>query len=175
LLHTSIAAVPGLVIRTASSSDATALYGLIRELAEYEELLETMTSTVESIQQALCGPAPAIEAIVAEFNSELVGCAIFFSHYSTFVGRQGLYLEDIYVQPALRGQGIGRLLFLAVAHEGHNRNAGRIEWQALNWNETAIHFYEALGARRMSEWITFRLESPQIQQLASEFSTTGTV
>ncbi len=170
MLHTSIAAVPGLIIRTANASDAAALYGLIRELAEYEELLQTLTSTVETIQQALCGPTPDIEAIVAEYNQQVVGCAIYFSHYSTFVGRRGIYLEDIYVQPVMRGKGIGRLLLLAVAQAGASRNAGRIEWQALNWNETAIHFYEALGARRMSEWITFRLDPPQIQQLAGEFA-----
>ena len=148
---------PELEIRPATRQDVSPILEMVKELAQYEHLLHTVQATEADLREALFGPRPAAEAVVADCGGRAVGFALFFSNYSTFVGRPGLYIEDLYVRPAHRGQGIGRALMIHIIRLARDRRCGRVEWAALRWNEPAIRFYEALGAKALDEWRLFRL------------------
>lgn len=156
-----------LVIRPATTADVPLVLQLIRELAEYERLADQVQATEASLHEALFGPRPDAEVLIAELGSEPVGYALFFHNFSTFVGRRGLYLEDVYVRPAYRGAGIGKALLVTLARIAKERNCGRMEWSVLDWNEPAIGFYRSLGARLMDGWTTCRLDEAGIEGLAS--------
>ncbi len=157
-----------LTIREATEADIPALLGLIRELAEYEKLTHLVVATEESYKQALFGDQPAAEALMALVDGEPVGYAIFFQNFSTFLGRPGIYLEDIYVRPDTRGQGIGKKLFCTVARIAHDRNCGRMEWCVLHWNKPSIEFYDALGADSMDDWLLMRLTGDALAKVADQ-------
>jgi GNAT superfamily N-acetyltransferase len=144
------------------------LLELIRELARFERLEHEVTATQESLSEALFSPQPAAGAFLARYGSEAAGYAIYFFTFSSFVGRAGLWLEDVYVRPAFRKRGLGLALIKAVARIGVERNCGRFEWTALNWNQNARDFYRELGARTMDEWVLLRLNSDGMRSLAEE-------
>jgi GNAT superfamily N-acetyltransferase len=139
-------------LRPAAPADLPAIVGLIRELAEFEQLSHLVVVTPESLQPHLFGDKPAAEAVVAEVQGEVVAFALFFTNFSTFLGRPGLYLEDLYVQPAHRGAGLGKALLQHLGALAVERGCGRCEWSVLDWNENAIRFYEKMGATVMPDW-----------------------
>lgn len=152
-------------IAAATPADVPALMRLIRQLAEYERLLDQVVATEADLARALFGPVRAAEAILARVDGRAVGFALFFHNYSTFVGKPGMYLEDLFVEPAARGRGIGKALFLHVARLAHARGCGRFEWSVLDWNQPAIDFYRGMGAVPMDEWTVFRLSEPALAKL----------
>lgn len=158
----------GLTIRSATIDDAPLVLMLIRGLAEYERLAHEAVATEADIRESLFGTRPAAEVLIAETGGEPAGFALFFHNYSTFLGRRGLYLEDLFVFPAFRGRGIGRALMVRLAQIAVERNCGRFEWWVLDWNEPSIRFYESLGARAMSDWTVYRLTGEPLKQLARE-------
>ena len=157
-----------LKIRPATREDAPVIASLVRELADYEKLLHEAKATPADFLRELESPNPVIHVLIAEWNGEPAGFALYFFNFSTFVGRPGLYLEDLFVRPALRSHGIGRGLLRALARVARERNCGRMEWAVLDWNEPALRFYQTLGARQMKEWIVHRLTPVEIEKLASE-------
>lgn len=155
-------------IRPAVEDDVPLILTFIRELAEYEKLRHEAVATEEQIRQSLFGPRPYAEVVFAELDGEPVGFALFFHNFSTFVGKPGLYLEDLYVRPAFRGRGVGKRLLAHLAAIAKERGCGRMEWFVLDWNEPAIRFYRSLGARPMDGWTIYRLTEPEIAALAAE-------
>jgi GNAT superfamily N-acetyltransferase len=153
-------------LRPARPDDAPALVGLIRELAEFERLLHLVEVTPAQLAQHLFGARPAAEAVVAEHDGALVGFALFFTNFSTFLGRPGLYLEDLYVQPAHRGRGLGRALLSHLGALAHARGCGRFEWSVLDWNEDAIRFYRQMGASVLPDWRICRLTGDALARFA---------
>jgi len=153
-------------LRPAAPADLPAIVGLIRELAEYEKLAHLVVVTPESLEPHLFGPRPAAEAVVGEVDGRVVAFALFFTNFSTFLGRPGLYLEDLYVQPAYRGTGLGKALLQHLGALAVARGCGRFEWSVLDWNETAIHFYESMGATVMPDWRICRLAGDALQAFA---------
>jgi GNAT superfamily N-acetyltransferase len=154
------------VIRAATSDDVPLILGFIRALAAYEKMLDDVDATEERLRATLF-PAqgrPAAECVLAFADDAPAGFALFFSNYSTFLARPGLYLEDLFVDPALRGRGIGKALLLHLARLANQRGCGRMEWAVLDWNAPAIAFYESLGARRLREWQICRLTGPALAQ-----------
>lgn len=139
-------------LRAAEPRDVPAIVGLIRELADFEKLTHLLEVTPEGLHPQLFGARPAAEALVAEHDGQLIGFALFFTNFSTFLGKPGLYLEDLYVQPAHRGAGVGRALLMHLAGLARERGCGRFEWSVLDWNADAIRFYERLGATLLPEW-----------------------
>jgi len=153
-------------IRSATALDVPLIYRLICELAEYERLRHAVRATVEDLREALFGPRPGCEAVVAALDRADVGFALFFHNFSTFAGRSGLYLEDLYVRPAARGRGVGKALLAHLARLAVDRGCGRMEWAALDWNEPAVRFYEGLGAEKLDEWRLFRLTEDALRRVA---------
>jgi GNAT superfamily N-acetyltransferase len=153
-------------INPATPEQVPALLELIRELARFEHLEHEVEATVETLHDSLFGPQPLAGALLARCDGELAGYAIYFFTFSSFIGRQGLWLEDVYVRPQFRHRGLGRSLIKAVARVGAARNCGRFEWTALNWNQNALEFYRGLGARVMDEWVLLRLKSDDLRCLA---------
>lgn len=154
-------------LRDARPEDAEALANLIRALAVYEKLEDQARATADDLRRDLFGNRPFAEAILAEVGDEAVGFAIVFPTYSTFRGRPGLYLEDIFVRPEHRGRGIGKALIAAVAARAVERGCGRLEWAVLDWNAPSIAFYRSLGATPMDEWTNYRLTDEPLMRLAS--------
>jgi GNAT superfamily N-acetyltransferase len=152
-------------LRAAREADLPAIVGLITELAVFEKLEHLVVVTPESLQPHLFGPRPAAEAVVAEVGGTVVAFALFFHNFSTFLGKPGLYLEDLYVQPAHRGTGLGRALLQHLAALAVARGCGRFEWSVLDWNERAIRFYEGMGATVMPDWRICRVTGPALQAL----------
>jgi len=152
----------------ATAADAPAILELIRGLAEYEKLSHTVIATEEALQRTLFGGHPAAEVLLAFDAAEPVGFALFFPNYSTFLGKAGLYLEDLFVKPHARGRGIGLALLKQLATIARKRDYGRMEWSVLDWNKPAIGFYKKLGAVPMDEWTTFRMTEEAISKLAAE-------
>lgn len=148
-------------------AEIPALLGLIRELAAFEKLEHEVEATPGSLEAALFGPQPAAGALFARCDGEIVGYAIYFFTFSSFIGRAGIWLEDVYVRPQFRKRGAGRKLIEAVAQIGAARNCGRFEWTALNWNERALEFYDKLGARKMDEWILLRMNAADLARLGT--------
>src|SRR5262245_17782919 len=155
-------------IRPATRDDAPVIASLVRDLADYEKLLPEARATPADFLRELESPNPVIHVLIAEWNGEPAGFALYFFNFSTFVGRPGLYLEDLFVRPALRAHGIGRGLLRELARVAKQRNCGRMEWAVLDWNEPALRFYQTLGARQLKEWIVHRLTQVEIDKLASE-------
>lgn len=153
-------------IAPATPDDVPTILAFIRELAEYERLLDKVSATEELLRDSLFGPRPYAEALIARLDNTPVGYALFFHNYSTFLARPGIYLEDVYVQPASRGRGIGKALLREVAKIARERNCGRLEWSVLNWNTPSIEFYQSLGARPLDEWTMYRLDEGGIESLA---------
>ena len=155
-------------VRPATRADAAIIASLVRELAEYEKLEHEALATPDDFLREIESPNPVIHVLIAEWNGEPAGFALYFFNFSTFVGRPGIYLEDLFVRPAQRAHGIGRALLRALARIAQQRNCGRMEWAVLDWNEPALRFYQSLGARQMNEWIIHRLTPPEIERLAAE-------
>jgi GNAT superfamily N-acetyltransferase len=156
-----------LVIRKARPGDEVALFALIRELAVFEQLEHELTGSAESLARDLFGPAPRAEALLAEVGGSAAGFALFFTTYSTFLTRAGIYLEDLFVRESQRGTGIGRQLLSAVAQVASQRGAGRLEWSVLDWNERAVGFYRHLGATLLDEWRICRVTGQNLAALAA--------
>jgi GNAT superfamily N-acetyltransferase len=154
------------VIRTAEAGDAATILSLIRELADYERAPDEVVATEDQLREVLFGSHPAAEVLLGEENGRAVCFALFFHNFSTWLGRRGLYLEDLFVRPELRGKGYGRALLVRLAQIALERDCGRMEWAVLDWNEPAIRFYRKLGARPNDEWTIFRLAGDGIAQLA---------
>ncbi len=154
-------------IRSATPDDAALIVSFIRGLAEYERMLDQVEATPHSLRAALFPDdgRPVAHCIVGELDGEPAGFAIYFYNFSTFVGRPGLYLEDLYVTPAARGRGLGKALLLHLARVALERGCGRMEWSVLDWNAPAIAFYESLGARRLQEWEMCRLTAADLMRL----------
>lgn len=155
-------------IRNATRDDVPIILQLIRELALYERAPDEAVATAEILEKALFGPNPAAEVLLGEEAGEPICFAIFFHNFSTWLGRRGLYLEDLFVRPARRGKGYGRALLVRLAEIAWERDCGRMEWAVLDWNEPAIEFYRKLGARPNDDWTIFRLTRDGIAQLAQE-------
>lgn len=158
--------VPGLVLRPAIESDSSTILGFIRELAEYERLLHEVTADEKQIRETLFSPSPSAAVIMAELHDEPVGFALYHGMYSTFMARPGIYLEDLYVKPACRGQGVGTALLIHLAQHAVNTGQGRLDWSCLDWNEPSIDFYRKLGARSLDEWVRFRLDGDALIAVA---------
>ena len=161
------------MIRPASPQDVPQIHRLIRDLAEYEESLDAVTATEGDLRRALFADQPAIFAHVAEHEGSVAGFALWFLNYSTWLGSHGIYLEDLYVTPALRGTGLGRALLSELARVCVQRGYGRLEWAVLDWNAPARGFYESLGAAPMDEWTVHRLTAPALQALAGPAAAAG--
>jgi len=155
------------VIRTAAPADIPEIHAMIRELAEYERALGSAVATEEMLQEALFGPAPAVFAHMAvdDATGETVGFALWFLTFSTWLGRHGIYLEDLYVRPDRRGGGHGRALLAELARIAVARGYQRVEWQVLDWNEPSIGFYKSLGAFPQDEWTVYRLTGDALTSL----------
>ena len=157
---------PTPTIRPATPADLPAIVGLIRELAVFESLGHLMVATPESMAPHLFGPRPAAEAVVAEADGQVVAFALFFTNFSTFLGQPGLYLEDLYVQPAHRNAGLGKALLQHLGALAVERGCGRFEWSVLDWNENAIRFYQSMGATVMPDWRICRITGDTLQRFA---------
>ena len=144
-----------------------AIHAMIHELAQYEKLEHLLTGTVENLDEELFGKRPVIEAVTALVGEMPVAFALYFHNYSTFLGRKGLYLEDIYVKPVYRRQGVGRALLIYLARIAVARNCGRFEWSVLDWNEPAITFYQGLGANVLPQWRIVRVTGAALDKLAT--------
>lgn len=158
------------MIRTANPADVPEILAMVRELADYERALEQAVATEEQLREALFGPNPTIFAHMAvdEESGEPVGFALWFLTFSTWLGRNGIYLEDLYVRPERRGGGHGRALLTELARIAVERGYGRVEWQVLNWNEPSIGFYKSLGAFPQDEWSVYRLTGDALGDLAAD-------
>ncbi len=154
-------------IRPAGVEDVPIILELIRDLATYERAPDEVTATEEQLVDVLFGERPAAEVLLAFEEKSPVGFAVFFHNFSTWLGRPGLYLEDLFVKPEKRGKGYGRALLVELAKIACDRGCGRMEWAVLDWNEPAIKFYRALGAKPMDEWTVFRLTRDGIAKLAN--------
>jgi len=153
-------------IRPATAADVPIILELIRALATYERAPNDVTATEDGLSKVLFGEKPAAEVLLAFENETAVGFAVFFHNFSTWLGRPGLYLEDLFVRPEDRGKGYGRALLIHLAKIARDRGCGRMEWAVLDWNEPAIQFYRKLGAKSMDEWTVFRLKRDGIAKLA---------
>ena len=151
-------------IRPAQREDVPLILQLIRDLAEYEKLSHEMVATADMLEKWLFGEHPVAEVLIAEWDGTPRGFALFFHNFSTFLGKPGFFLEDLYVQQGFRGKGIGKGLLLKLAQLAVERGYGRVEWSVLDWNEPSIGFYKALGAKPMDEWTVFRLTGDALAQ-----------
>lgn len=158
----------GLEIREATEGDVPLILSFIRELAEYERLSDEVVATEEVLRESLFGERTGAEVVIGYDDGDPAGFALFFHNFSTFLGRPGLYLEDLYVKPEKRGRGIGRALLVHLAKLAKERGCGRMEWAVLDWNEPAIKVYEGVGARPMDEWTVYRVTGEALKNLAAE-------
>lgn len=154
-------------LRAAQPGDVDAIHGLMRELAVYEHLLDVFVATPASVAEALFGAKPIAECLIAQWDGEPVGYALYFHNFSTFLGRPGLYLEDLFVLPSMRGKGLGQGLLRALARIAVERNCARFEWTVLDWNQPAIEFYEAQGATVMPDWRVVRMTGDALARFAN--------
>ncbi|MDB6156408.1 MAG: hypothetical protein JWO04_114 [Gammaproteobacteria bacterium] len=155
-----------ITIRPADEGDVGVILQFIRDLAKYEHLEHEVVATEGMLREALFGGRPYAEVVLACLNGEPVGFALFFHNFSTFLGRAGIYLEDLYVRPEARGHGVGRCLLTWLAATAVSRGCGRLEWAVLDWNEPSIRFYRNLGAVPLDDWTTYRVTGPALSQLA---------
>ncbi len=155
-------------MRPATVADAALILGFVKKLADYEKLAHEVVATETTLRATLFGTKPYAEVVLAEYEGEPAGFALFFHNYSTFLAKPGLYLEDLFVEPALRGRGIGKALLIHLAKLAKARGCGRFEWWVLDWNEPAIKFYESLGAVAMKEWTVYRETGDALAALADQ-------
>jgi GNAT superfamily N-acetyltransferase len=155
-----------LAIRPALSADAGLIHQFIFELAEYERMAHEVVGTAEDVARTLFGPRPAAEVVIAEWQNQPAGFALFFPNYSTFLAQPGMYLEDLFVRPGFRGRGIGKALLSHLAQLSLERGYGRLDWSVLDWNEPAIRFYRSIGARGLDAWTQYRLDGDALKALA---------
>jgi ribosomal protein S18 acetylase RimI-like enzyme len=156
-----------LQIRRAVVADVPTILSLIRELADFERLSHEVVADEALLRETLFGERPGAEVVMAQVADEVVGFALFFQNFSTFLGRPGLYLEDLYIRPQFRGQGHGEQLLRHLAGICAERRYGRLEWSVLDWNQRAIDFYKSLGAQPMNDWTVFRVTGDALKKLAS--------
>jgi GNAT superfamily N-acetyltransferase len=156
-----------LKIRAAAKADGELIFSLVRELAEYERLLDKVVATRSDIERALFAPSPRVFCDIAECDGLAAGFALWFYNYSTFRGRYGIYLEDLFVRPAFRGKGIGKALLVQLARRAIIEDCARVEWSVLDWNEPSIKFYESLGAAPAEGWTVFRLTGDALKNLSA--------
>lgn len=159
--------MPNLEIRFATGDDAPLILSFIKELAEYEKLSQEVVATEEALRESLFGERRVAEVLLGYAGGEPVAFALFFHNFSTFLGRPGIYLEDLFVIPEHRGSGFGKAMLRYLARLAKERNCGRLEWWVLDWNEDAIRFYKSLGAVPMDEWTVFRLAGDALDELAA--------
>ena len=155
-------------IRNAGANDIPLILQFIRELAEYERAPEKAVATAEDLRRHGFIGNPKFRVLIAEWQDEPAGFTLFFYHYSTWVGRPTLFLEDLFVRPRFRGKGIGKALLLRLAKVAVDEGCGRFEWQVLDWNTPAIEFYQSLGAKVMKEWLTMRVSGDELERLAAQ-------
>ena len=161
--------LPDFVLRKATVEDCPLILSFIRELAEYEKLLHEVVASVETLAETLFGEVAYAQSVIGEYRGTAVGYALFFHNFSTFTGRPGIYLEDLYVQPHMRGQGFGKCLLAYLARLAVDKGCTRVEWSVLDWNEPSIQFYRSIGAAPMNEWTVQRLDSEALASFAKEF------
>ncbi len=154
-----------IIIKIAEEKDIPLILSFIKEIAEYEKLSDGVIATEESLRQSLFSNNPNAEVIFAYLDNIPIAYAVYFYNFSTFLGKKGLYLEDIFVKPEFRSKGIGRKLFLYLVEYAIKNNCGRFEWAVLNWNESAIQFYKKFGAEPLTEWTTFRLSENKMREI----------
>ena len=159
--------MPELEIRAAAEDDVALILSLIEELAGYERLSHEVVATEETLRDSLFGERRVAETLLAYLGDDPAGFALFFHNFSTFLGRPGIYLEDLYVRPEFRGAGVGRTLLVHIAGLARDRNCGRLEWSVLDWNEPAIGFYESVGASPVSGWKVYRVTGEALEELAA--------
>jgi len=167
------AVTKGFVIRPAAEEDVPLILGFIKKLAEYERLFHEMVATEEMLRETLFGEKKTAEVIIGEYRQSSVGFAIYFHNYSTFLGKPGIYIEDLYVNEKHRGHGFGFAMFLYIARLAKDRKCGRLEWAVLDWNEPAIQFYRKLGAVAMSDWTVYRLTGAALESLGNTSNLEG--
>ncbi|NUU66403.1 GNAT family N-acetyltransferase [Enterobacteriaceae bacterium BIT-l23] len=155
-----------MIIRQATPNDTQAIYDMIYELAIYEKAPEEVVTTPDEIKTSLFGADSKTEALICEIAGKAVGYAVFFTSYSTWLGRNGIYMEDLYVSPAFRGNGAGKALMKTIARYAVARQCGRLEWSVLDWNQPAIDFYLSIGALPQSEWVRYRLSGDALINFA---------
>ena len=163
-----------LTIRPATPADVPLILQFIRELAEYEREPQAAVATAADLLRDGFGPEPKFRADIAEWSGEPAGFALYFWNYSTWQGKPGLYLEDLFVRPHFRGKGIGKALLVHLAQVALKNNCGRLVWQVLDWNTPSIEFYKSLGAQTMNEWLTMRVTGEALVKLATEHSAVST-
>ncbi len=156
------------IIRFAEEKDINLILDFIKELADYEKLLDEVVATEDILRQSLF-VRKAAEVVIAEYKGEPIGFALFFHNFSTFLGKPGIYLEDLYIRPEMRGRGYGKTLLSFLAKLGLERNCGRFEWWCIDWNEPSIEFYKSIGAEAMDEWTVYRVHGNALTELAREF------
>lgn len=155
-----------ITIRQARPTDANAIYDMIYELAVYEKAPEEVVTTVDEIKTTLFGADSKTEALICEIDGKVAGYAVFFTSYSTWLGRNGIYMEDLYISPDYRGVGAGKALLKYIAQCAVQRKCGRLEWSVLDWNKPAIDFYLSIGALPQSEWVRYRLDGDALLKFA---------
>ncbi|APX64979.1 GNAT family N-acetyltransferase [Sphingomonas sp. gentR] len=155
-----------ITLRPAEPADAATILGFVRELAAFEREPDAVVATEPMLAEALFGVPPAAEAVIAERDGQAVGFALFFANFSTWTGRRGLYLEDLYVTPSARGAGVGKALLIHLAGIARDRGWARFEWSVLDWNTPAVEFYRAMGAQAMDEWTVQRVSGEALKTLA---------
>ncbi len=159
-----------LTIRCAEKTDIPLILQFIRELAEYEREPQAAVATEADLLRDGWGPEPKFRSIIAEWDGKPAGFGLYFFNYSTWQGRPGLYVEDVFVRLEFRGRGIGKAIFVHLAQEAVRQNCGRFQWQVLDWNQPAIDFYHSLGAKVMKEWLTMRVEGEALKAIAAKKS-----
>ena len=159
--------MPEVEIRLATEEDVPLILRFIKELAEYEKLSHEVTVTEEDLRGSLFGEFRVAETLLAYLGDKPAGFALFFHNFSTFLGKPGIYLEDLYVSPECRGAGVGKSLLARLAKLAEERGCGRLEWWVLDWNEPAIDFYKSVGARPMDDWTVYRVTGDELEKLAS--------
>ncbi len=160
--------MPDFEIKPSTIDDVPVILSFIQKLADYENLSHEVVATEDGLREVLFGERRYAETIIAYYQSKAVGFALFFHSFSTFLGKPGIYLEDLFVDPEQRGKGFGKALLVYLAKLARERNCGRFEWSVLDWNEPSIQFYESLGAVPLNEWTMYRLTGEALEQLANE-------
>lgn len=156
-------------MRFAEETDAELIFGLVHALADFEKLSHEVVSDVETLRQSLFGSRRVAEVLIAEYGGAPAGFALFFHNFSTFLGKPGIYLEDLFIKPELRGKGIGREVLAFLAKVAVERGCARLEWAVLDWNSRAIDLYKRLGAQPLDDWTVFRLTGKRLNELADRF------
>jgi len=155
-------------IRFAEANDTKLILDFIKELADYEKLLNEVVATEEILYDSLFVQKRA-EVIIGEYDGKAMGFALFFHNFSTFLGKPGIYLEDLYIKPEMRGKGLGKIILSFLGKLAVERNCGRLEWWCIDWNESSIRFYKEMGAKPMDEWTVYRVDDSALEDLANEF------